>query len=96
MPNDMEILKQIEHHIKKKLEPLPLDKIMDWRNTGISLDNDGRVVGLNLDRIRREPNHGPHAAGGVDESDNAGFTAQSNHRPHAAGRVDESGRALLK
>jgi Leucine-rich repeat (LRR) protein len=48
MADDMEIIKQIEKKIGKKLEPAPIEKIMRLRENGFVLDDGGQVTGLKL------------------------------------------------
>jgi len=48
MPTDMAIIKKIENQIGRKLEPLPFDNIMGYRNRGYWADDTGQVKGLNL------------------------------------------------
>ncbi len=50
MSVDMEIIEQIERQIGKKLKPLPLGDIIDLHNNVYTLDNNGQVQGLNLDK----------------------------------------------
>ncbi len=45
----MEIIKQIEKQIRKKLNQIPLEEIWKWRNNGYAISNTGQVMGLNLD-----------------------------------------------
>jgi hypothetical protein len=45
MPNDMEIIKQIEKQLGIKLRPVPLEEIFGLN--GFALDDAGQVKGLN-------------------------------------------------
>jgi hypothetical protein len=51
MAHDLELLKELEQEVGKKLPRRPFDKIMDLGKRGFSADERGRVIGINLDKM---------------------------------------------
>jgi small GTP-binding protein len=51
--NDLDIIKQIEQEINKKLPQISLDKITNFlnRENGYAVDENNNVIGLNLDKL---------------------------------------------
>ena len=50
MTKDLEVIKELEKAIGKKLEQKPLGKIMDYGGNGYAVDGNDFVIGLNLDK----------------------------------------------
>jgi Leucine-rich repeat (LRR) protein len=50
MANDLDIIKELEKTVGRKLEPIPLEKIMNCDSQGYALDADGFVIGFNLNK----------------------------------------------
>jgi small GTP-binding protein len=55
MPSDMELIKQLEKEIGRKLEERKFEEIGNYRNHGYAIGENGEVVGLNLDKIGLKP-----------------------------------------
>jgi small GTP-binding protein len=51
MSNDLELIKQLEIEISKKLKKRKFDEIDEFWINGFSTDENGHVIGLNLDNI---------------------------------------------
>ncbi len=52
MLNDLELIKQLEKEIGKKLEKIDFDEVEEYGNNGFALNEKGEVIGLNLDFVK--------------------------------------------